>query len=625
MNDVRRARSALLAALLAGVALIVIVLLAEGPGRALSPPAVSLPHVQAGLECGSCHQEERSASEACVGCHGAQRSSRRAHQQLSSRGELSCGDCHRAHGAEGVRVDELGALTHFVADRERPADPAGALLRAGAALPLVAAERCVACHDAASSRDPAAHCFSPRSAANLCFDEHASAAAGHSALAEAARSVALNAADQAGPSLARSAFQLGLAFGVGLVGWFVTARRRRRASTAAVPAPPLRRLPVIDAARCLGCSACVDACPHDVFEVARHVAVVARPDACCGLALCAERCPNGSLSLSGGEITSSAPRLSPALESLDEPGVFLAGDVTGQSLIRSAVRQGAQASRAVERSLAAERSAVAQQAYDLAIIGAGPAGLAAALEAARLGLKAVVLEQGRMAESIQSFARDKIVLDQGTPEEELPLWVGECRKEELVRRWLREVRAAKLELREHARVVARRRARASGLFELELAGVAERLLARRVVVAVGRRGSPRQLDAAIPEAALGRVHYALSDARSFAGRRVVVVGLGDSAMEAALALAAQPGTSVHVVYRGSEHRRGKRRNIEEFRRLCEAGRIHVAWSTEIRRVELEELALDGADGERTLRYDALFVLIGGEAGEQLLPRAGASG
>jgi thioredoxin reductase len=161
-------------------------------------------------------------------------------------------------------------------------------------------------------------------------------------------------------------------------------------------------------------------------------------------------------------------------------------------------------------------------------------------------------------------------------------------------------------------------ARAPGSFQVRAVrsdGSTLALSARRVVVATGRRGSPRKLAAPIPEVALGRVHYELSDARAFAGSRVIIVGLGDVAMETALALALQPGTSVTLVHRGRGFSRGRQKNIEAIGRLVAEGRVGLLFDAEVKAIGAERLVVAEGARERTVPYDALFVHIGSEAKE----------
>jgi thioredoxin reductase len=144
-------------------------------------------------------------------------------------------------------------------------------------------------------------------------------------------------------------------------------------------------------------------------------------------------------------------------------------------------------------------------------------------------------------------------------------------------------------------------------------GVTLELFSRRVVVATGRRGSPRKLGASVPEVALGRVHYELSDARAFAGKRAVVVGLGDVALETALALALQPETSVTLVHRGAGFSRGRQQNIEAVGRRVAEGRIGLFFGATVRTIGAEHVVVDTETHSRTIGYDALFVHIGSEA------------
>ncbi|HWP06821.1 MAG TPA: NAD(P)-binding domain-containing protein [Polyangiaceae bacterium] len=505
-------------------------------------------------------------------------------------------------------------------------------------VPLVSSAACTRCHDAANDRDPAAHCLSGGGAFSLCFDEHrlpAQSSARKPALRDAAIERARAAARGAGTgrgvlaSFGSDAAVIALGLGVAGLTLLFDRRRRRappRSAARMTPPPGARRLPVIDAATCLGCQACVDACPYDALVVKRYVAVLARPDACCGAGPCQDSCPNGSLTLVTDGQAAPGPRLSERLEALTRPGLFLAGDVTGSSLVRNALRQGAKVARAAALRVASVRAGAPKPAgtLDVVVVGAGPAGLAAALTLKSLGLDCVVLEQGRLAESIQSFSREKLVLDAPlAADEQLPLFIGDVHKEELVQRWQRTVRAARLPVREGARVLEvipgdqgfRVRAALPGAAPLEVT-------ATTVILAIGTRGTPRALAAVVDEAARPHVHYELSDARSFAGRSVVVAGLGDVAMESALALAAQPGTSVTVLARGPGFRRGRKRNIDALSARAAEGRVRLVFEAEIERIGPRSVEARVAGVGRSFPCEAVFVHVGRVPSHELLARTG---
>jgi thioredoxin reductase/NAD-dependent dihydropyrimidine dehydrogenase PreA subunit len=613
----------------------------SGPGALLAPGPVAFPHRD--LACAACHEPERHGrgSDACDGCHGPHPSARPAHARLARSGKLECGVCHAVHRAEsGLAFEPDGAVLHYGTGFERAlvrAEQGGAPGRERTLVPLVAARACEGCHELERPTDPAWSCFAGAArtglAASLCFDEHRPPGARGTARS-AARDAAVERARLLAPELrSERAGALGsngsaLAAGA-LAAALVLGLARRRAQRSGRPhapvaktrAPGARRLPIIDAARCLGCQGCVDACPYDVLEISRYVAVVARAEQCCGAGPCLLACPNGSLAFGDGAPAPDVIPVDARLESREHPGVFFAGDVTGSSLIRSALEQGALAATAVAEELSARRreargSERGASRHDLVVVGAGPAGLAAGLEALGRGLDVVVLEQASIAESLRRFSREKLVQStEGYGGRTLPLWLGDCKKEELLRRWLREVRARRLAVQEGARVLGidalgrdgyRVRAARSNGASLEL-------LARRVIVATGRRGSPRRLTASIPEAAQGRVHYELSDARAFAGRRAVVIGLGDVAMETALALALQPDTTVTLLHRGNGFSRGRQKNIEAIGRLVAAGRVGLLFGATVESVELERIVVEVEKRSRSIAYDALFVHIGAEA------------
>jgi len=641
-SDVRRRRGWLLAATLGSAGVLAALLFRDGARTLASPGPVGPPH--AVVACAGCHGDSGApARTTCTTCHAGHPSTRPAHRALAAQGTLTCTVCHGGHQAEsGVLFESNGAVSIYRGGVQHAVVAAARALPGvqglPAYVPLIARDRCERCHDTRDEGDGALACLSDTAPFALCFDEHrrvatatVSAPARRDALVERARAVAQGPAARNLSGAAANA--LVVLFGIGVAGLVVVVdRRRRRVAPPSVRAtpPPLgvRRLPVIDAARCLGCHACVDACPYDALVVRRYVAVLARPDECCGAGPCQTACPNGSLELLTSGAAAEAPRLSSELEAVNRPGIFLAGDVTGGALVRHALRQGVLAAHAAAAHVERRRrehgpaGAVDDQ---LVIIGAGPAGLAAALTAQELGLRAVVLEQSRLAASIVSFSRGKRVLDAaGDADERLPLFVGDVTKEELVARWQRTIRVARLEVREGVRVLdITGDARAGFRVRAECAtGTGSSVSGTAVILAVGTRGTPRELDAPVAPEASAKVHYELSDARAFAGRRAVVVGLGDVAMETALALAAQPGTDVTVLHRGSGFRRGKQRNIDALAALVARGRVRLVFEARVERVGRATLEVSAAGKPLALAFDALFVHVGRIAAGDLLAQTG---
>jgi thioredoxin reductase len=383
--------------------------------------------------------------------------------------------------------------------------------------------------------------------------------------------------------------------------------------------------PVIDLTQCIGCATCVAACPEDgVLGMLHGQAAVFHGARCVGHGRCAEACPVGAIALTLGDLSErrDIPVLGPHNEAAGVPGLFLAGEITGYALIRTAIEHGRVVASEVARRITAQGPDAHAEVFDLCIVGAGPAGLSCALEAKRRGLRFIVLEQERTGGTVTKYPRRKLVM---TSPVDLPI-VGrmersEYSKEELLELWERIAREQELPIRigEELREV---KPREDGRFEVFTGGT--RILARNVCLALGRRGTPVRLG--VPGEDRSKVSYGLLDAQSYTNRRILVVGGGDSAVEAAIGLAEQPGNQVVLSYRQPNFSRIKARNEKRLAEASTKSSLNVRTSTRVHRIEEEFIELNGAEGAEsiTLPNDEVFILAGGKPPFDLLQAAGVS-
>lgn len=384
--------------------------------------------------------------------------------------------------------------------------------------------------------------------------------------------------------------------------------------------------PHVDLSNCIGCGLCVAACPEEgVLEMVHGQALVVHGARCVGHGRCASACPVGAIALTLGDLSErkDIPALTDALESATQPGLFLAGEVTGYALVRTAVAHGTAVADEVS-ARRKKRGAPAEGVLDLVIVGAGPAGLACALQARLAGLEFVVLEQESLGGTVAKYPRRKLVMTQPV---QLPGY-GELNresysKEELMDVWTDVVRALDLPvLCGEVFSVAEREA--GGGFSVRTNRGEFR--ATSVCLALGRRGTPNKLG--VPGEELPKVTYSLLDAQSYHGRRILVVGGGDSAIEAAVGLSEQPGNHVSICYRREAFFRLKARNETQLREALDAGRLHAFLSTEVASIEAEHVDLvvreGGVERVERLPNDEVFVLAGGMPPFQLLEKSGVS-
>ncbi|MBK9550047.1 MAG: NAD(P)-binding domain-containing protein [Gemmatimonadetes bacterium] len=368
---------------------------------------------------------------------------------------------------------------------------------------------------------------------------------------------------------------------------------------------------------CVGCGTCVDACPEP-GAITMHKKLAVVDDALCkGHGECVAACPVGGILVTTGAAVNrvSVPLVNANFES-NLPGLYIVGELGGRGLIKNAVNEGRLAVEHIASTLA-PATADERDAVDVLIVGSGPAGLSAGVEAIRSGLKYVMVEQGALSESVRKYPRHKLLLAEPI---QMPLygnlWVADTSKESLLRAWESIVASSGLQVRTGERVL---KVTPEGtLFDVETS--AGRYRTRRVVLAMGRRGSPRKLGVVGEE--LSKVVYEIVEMEQFAGRRVLVVGGGDSAIESAVGLGNQDGTTVQLSYRGESFPRIKPRNQEKLDRAVAAGRITLLLQTQLREVRAEVAVLEGPAGAMIIPNDDVVIRIGGDAPFAFLEQIG---
>lgn len=386
--------------------------------------------------------------------------------------------------------------------------------------------------------------------------------------------------------------------------------------------------PHVDLSRCLGCGTCVAACPEEgVLGLIHGQAAVIHGARCVGHGRCAAECPTGAIQLTLGDLEnrSDIPVLSDHFEVIDRPGVFLAGEVTGFSLIRTAISHGTTIADEIARRGDSRQSRNNGDVVDLCIVGAGPAGIAASLRAKQHGLRFCTIDQEGVGGTVAKYPRRKLVMTQPV---ELPLY-GRLRhtsysKEQLIDLWQELVRKYELPIHSHTEFRGLQPGSAGTYVVKTNNGDVH---ARHVCLALGRRGTPRRLK--VPGEDLPKVAYNLVDAQSYQGHRILVVGGGDSAVEAALGLAEQPGNTVTLSYRKPAFSRLKARNEARIREAISTSRLTCLFSSQVREIGTDSVAIDiddtnGAKTRRLLPNDDVFIMIGGVPPFELLEAAGVS-
>jgi thioredoxin reductase len=392
-------------------------------------------------------------------------------------------------------------------------------------------------------------------------------------------------------------------------------KRKKEAASLGVD-KPLNQYPQIDYYQCIGCGACESACPEGgVLGLVHGKATIINGLKCVGHGLCAEACPVNGINVGLGDIKTrdDIPILS-VMNETNLPGIYIAGELGGLALIKNAISQG---NKIVTEIAKSPNKSSPDGSYDIAIVGAGPAGLSAALTAKQHNLSYLLIDQQNAGGTILQYPRKKVVM---TRPVEIPLfgWLKkhEYTKEELLDIWEDILQRFQIDVKTEEKLENIEKVNA----HYKLVTNNNSYISSKVVLALGRRGTPRKLN--VPGEDQPKVMYKLLDAETYQDEDILIVGGGDSAVEAAVGLARQPGNRITISYRKSRFLRIKTRNEQLITKMIDKGQVNVIFDSNITEIGDTYAKIMKEQKVSSIPNSYVFIFAGGEPPFPLMHKIG---
>ena len=386
---------------------------------------------------------------------------------------------------------------------------------------------------------------------------------------------------------------------------------------------PQAQHPQIDVTNCIGCAACTSVCPEgDVLTMIGGKAAIVNGYKCIGHSLCADTCPVGAITmvLAKPGMGADMPFLTPEYET-SVPNLFIAGELGGLALIKNAIAQGRDCVDSIAARIgtaAGDHSTAA--IYDVLIVGAGPAGISASLRAIERKLNYITIESEEVGGTVAKYPRQKLVM---TSPVEFPIYgkfkKTELSKEELIAFWNKVLQRVDFNCRTGERVEGIK-TETDGTFAVSTGKASYR--SRAVLLALGRTGTPRKLD--VKGEDLPKIMYRLIEADHYVNKKILIVGGGDSAVEAAMGLAHQVGNQVTLSYRKEAFTRIKERNSKRLAECIRDKKLNVLFNSAPVEFKPASVLLDVSGSQQEIPNDFVWIFAGGEPPTAFLKKVGVA-